>query len=47
MTTAIRAATLPSDDTGCGDAPVLRERGQREVFCGLTGIVRKLDFQAL
>ena len=29
----IRAAT------GCGDAPVLRERGQREVFCGLTGII--------
>ena len=28
------AATL-----GCGDAPVLRERGQREVFCGLTGII--------
>jgi light-independent protochlorophyllide reductase subunit N len=25
--------------TGCGTAPVLRERGQREVFCGLTGIV--------
>jgi len=24
---------------GCGDAPVLRERGQREVFCGLTGII--------
>lgn len=24
---------------GCGEAPVLRERGQREVFCGLTGIV--------
>ena len=24
---------------GCSDAPVLRERGQREVFCGLTGIV--------
>lgn len=24
---------------GCGDLPVLRERGQREVFCGLTGIV--------
>ncbi|PNG24784.1 ferredoxin:protochlorophyllide reductase (ATP-dependent) subunit N [Methylocella silvestris] len=24
---------------GCGTAPVLRERGQREVFCGLTGIV--------
>lgn len=26
-------------DSGCTDAPVLRERGQREVFCGLTGIV--------
>lgn len=25
--------------TGCGELPVLRERGQREVFCGLTGIV--------
>jgi light-independent protochlorophyllide reductase subunit N len=25
--------------SGCLDAPVLRERGQREVFCGLTGIV--------
>ncbi len=25
--------------TGCSDAPVLRERGQREVFCGLTGII--------
>jgi len=24
---------------GCTDAPILRERGQREVFCGLTGIV--------
>ena len=27
---------------GCGDAtviPILRERGQREVFCGLTGII--------
>ncbi len=26
-------------DTGCSTAPVLRERGQREVFCGLTGII--------
>ena len=25
--------------SGCGEAPVLRERGQREVFCGLTGII--------
>jgi light-independent protochlorophyllide reductase subunit N len=24
---------------GCADVPVLKERGQREVFCGLTGIV--------
>jgi light-independent protochlorophyllide reductase subunit N len=24
---------------GCNDAPVLKERGQREVFCGLTGII--------
>jgi light-independent protochlorophyllide reductase subunit N len=26
-------------DVGCADAPVLKERGQREVFCGLTGII--------
>ena len=25
--------------SGCAETPVLRERGQREVFCGLTGIV--------
>ena len=30
---------LPVVDTGCRDVPVLKERGQREVFCGLTGIV--------
>jgi light-independent protochlorophyllide reductase subunit N len=24
---------------GCDDGMVIRERGQREVFCGLTGIV--------
>jgi light-independent protochlorophyllide reductase subunit N len=29
-----QAATI-----GCRDAPVLRERGQRQMFCGLTGIV--------
>ncbi len=34
MTPAL-PATLP----GCESAPVLRERGQREVFCGLTGII--------
>ena len=30
---------LPPADPGCQANPVLRERGQREVFCGLTGIV--------
>ena len=35
MTTVIPIAA----DTGCSDAPVRQERGQREVFCGLTGIV--------
>jgi light-independent protochlorophyllide reductase subunit N len=34
-------AIAPSIDgrAGCGDRPVLRQRGQREVFCGLTGII--------
>ena len=32
------AATSPLADVR-GDRPVLRERGQREVFCGLTGII--------
>jgi len=30
-------AAIPA--TGCTDTPVLKERGQREVFCGLTGII--------
>ncbi len=29
----------PKASAGCAERPVLRERGQREVFCGLTGIV--------
>ncbi len=33
------SATVQAPAAGCLDAPVLRERGQREVFCGLTGIV--------
>ncbi len=33
------ALRLPDGAAGCADAPILRERGQREVFCGLTGIV--------
>ncbi|MEL6607334.1 MAG: ferredoxin:protochlorophyllide reductase (ATP-dependent) subunit N [Pseudomonadota bacterium] len=30
---------VTAPDTGCRDAPILKERGQREVFCGLTGII--------
>ncbi len=39
--TTIAAGTATTNATACGDRslPVLRERGQREVFCGLTGIV--------
>lgn len=29
----------PPPAQGCRNAPVLKERGQREVFCGLTGII--------
>ncbi|MFK7942774.1 MAG: ferredoxin:protochlorophyllide reductase (ATP-dependent) subunit N [Paracoccaceae bacterium] len=29
----------PFTPPGCSAAPVLKERGQREVFCGLTGII--------
>ncbi|MFM7442829.1 MAG: ferredoxin:protochlorophyllide reductase (ATP-dependent) subunit N, partial [Tabrizicola sp.] len=31
--------SLDTPTTGCLHTPVLRERGQREVFCGLTGII--------
>ena len=31
--------SLDMPDRGCRDTPVLKERGQREVFCGLTGII--------
>ena len=37
MTTATNARA--SIAANCGERPILRERGQREVFCGLTGIV--------
>ena len=30
---------VPPTNGGCRTAPVLKERGQREVFCGLTGII--------
>ena len=36
---ASRSAVIPIRAAGCDDEPVLRERGQREVFCGLTGII--------
>ncbi len=36
MNGSAAATSLPG---GCSERPVLRERGQREVFCGLTGIV--------
>ena len=29
----------PPMTPGCDEPSVLRERGQREVFCGLTGII--------
>ena len=35
--TTTLSASVPA--SGCRDLPVLRERGQREVFCGLTGIM--------
>ena len=37
MSSAALLARPPAE--GCSDAPILRERGQREVFCGLTGII--------
>ncbi len=29
----------PPPTVGCRDVPILKQRGQREVFCGLTGII--------
>jgi light-independent protochlorophyllide reductase subunit N len=37
--TALALKPLPEAASGCLEAPVLRERGQREVFCGLTAII--------
>jgi hypothetical protein len=40
MSAAARPAFTHSEAAaGCAAPPVIRERGQREVFCGLTGIV--------
>ena len=38
MTAHLPQLTLPAGG-GCRSTPVLKERGQREVFCGLTGII--------
>ena len=34
-----RVVPIEAMQEGCADTPVLQERGQREVFCGLTGII--------
>ena len=39
MSSALIPIKASAGVNGCGDDGVLRERGQREVFCGLTGIV--------
>ena len=39
MNAILNAIAPARGPTGCTDTPVLRERGQREVFCGLTGII--------
>src|SRR5262245_29361469 len=36
---ALAAASVTSAAAGPTDANILRERGQRAVFCGLTGII--------
>ena len=37
--TSLALALLVAGISGCSDAPILKERGQNEVFCGLTGII--------
>jgi light-independent protochlorophyllide reductase subunit N len=39
MTGTLAATRTTAALAGCDELPVLRERGQREVFCGLTGII--------
>jgi light-independent protochlorophyllide reductase subunit N len=36
---ALASSIMPSSSGGYAEIPILRERGQREVFCGLTGII--------
>ncbi|WP_371227431.1 ferredoxin:protochlorophyllide reductase (ATP-dependent) subunit N [Roseovarius sp. 2305UL8-3] len=35
----VSGAALSPPKTGCRDTPILKQRGQHEVFCGLTGII--------
>ncbi len=35
----IHPVRSPAAAAGCDELPVIKERGQREVFCGLTGII--------
>ncbi|WP_431281997.1 ferredoxin:protochlorophyllide reductase (ATP-dependent) subunit N [Humitalea sp. 24SJ18S-53] len=37
--TLVAASPATDKAAGCGEPAILRERGQREVFCGLTGII--------
>lgn len=37
--TLVREKNIESPSAGCLDRPILKERGQQEVFCGLTGIM--------
>lgn len=39
MSAPVEIAVAMPARPGCAERPVLRERGQREVFCGLTGIM--------
>jgi light-independent protochlorophyllide reductase subunit N len=39
MNAPVKAPAAATPIEGCGDLPIIKQRGQREVFCGLTGIV--------
>jgi len=39
MSTVLEISEAKREAGGCRELPLLRQRGQREVFCGLTGIV--------
>jgi light-independent protochlorophyllide reductase subunit N len=39
MTAHVLPIAAPARSGSCSERPILQERGQREVFCGLTGII--------